>query len=61
MPFDVWEEDKCGGCGHVDKSGEPHYRLECTDMDCEYKGCHECMPLGRGSRCDDCADPETGK
>jgi hypothetical protein len=64
MPtFEAWDE-KCGGCGAENdpesiEDGTPHYRLVCYE--CGYEGCHECMPLGRSSRCPDCVDPETGE
>lgn len=60
MSFPVWD-DQCEGCGHKQEKGddEPFYKLECSA--CGSPGCHECMPLGRGSRCQDCVDPETGE
>lgn len=62
--FPVWKEKTCGGCGEKQdpeskKSKEPFYRLTCPE--CYYEGCHECIPNGRGTRCDNCADPETGE
>lgn len=62
--FPVWDDPTCGGCGEPqdeEDEDEPSYRFECADPPCYYEGCHECMPLGRGSRCPECTDPETGE
>lgn len=66
--FPVWEDGTCCGCGVTAAQlakdpdydpEEPVYRLVCPE--CYYEGCHECMPLGRGSRCASCVDPLTGE
>lgn len=64
--FEVWEDGICRGCGSKAEiprreysAREPFYILECPD--CGYEGCPGCMPLGRGSRCENCIDPETGE
>ncbi len=64
--FPVWNEETCGGCEEPQdeeskKDEAPFYKLQCTSSLCDYEGCHECMPNGRGSRCDDCRDPMTGE
>jgi len=64
--FPVWDQEKCGGCNKPQdeeskKNKEPFYKLDCTDLICDYQGCHECMPLGQGTRCGSCVDPETGE
>lgn len=58
MPnFPLWEDRKCGGCGELDKTDEPAYRLTCGS--CGYEGCETCMPMGRGIPCLDCEnEPE---
>jgi hypothetical protein len=66
MNFPVWDQETCGGCDQPQdpeskESGEPFYKLECADPLCPYEGCHECIPNGRGTRCNDCVDPETGE
>lgn len=59
MTFPVWEDETCGGCGKPQdkeskEAGEPFYKLTCPE--CYYEGCHECMPLGRGTLCDKCEE-----
>ena len=57
LMFPVWEDAKCGYCGH-DASKDPAdpylYRLQCPE--CYRDGCDECMPLGRGCKCLDCEE-----
>ena len=64
--FATWEDETCRGCGAKAKkrdreysTPEPFSRFECPE--CGYEGCSECMPNGRGSKCEECVDPETGE
>ena len=58
MPFQMWEDGKCGHCNNVagdvkDENNLP-YRLQCPT--CYRDGCETCMPAGRGCECPECEE-----
>ena len=69
MGFKMWD-DQCQGCGAKKEEvckivnsdigeRESFFIFECPN--CGYEGCPKCMPVGRGSNCEECVDPETGE